>query len=81
MTSALPLGAALRQGALVTLANWPIVILEFGIEAVYKLALGVPIVGGALMVATLLDADFGSLLGELFGAVDQDPLRLSQKIG
>jgi len=64
MTSALPLGAALRQGALVTLANWPIVILEFVIEAVYKLALGVPIVGGAFMVAVLLGADIGALLGE-----------------
>lgn len=64
MTSALPLGAALRQGALVTLANWPIVVIEFGVESFYKLALGVPIVGGAFMVAVLLGADISTLLGE-----------------
>jgi hypothetical protein len=63
MTSALPLGAALRQGALVTLANWPIVVFELCIEALYKLALGVPIIGGALMVAVLLDADISTLVG------------------
>ena len=64
MTTALPVGAALRQGAFVTLANWPVVVIEFGIEALYKMALGVPIVGGAFMVAVILGADFGSLVGE-----------------
>ena len=64
MTPALPLGAALRHGALVTLANWPIVIVEFVIESLYKLALGVPIVGGALMVAVLVGTDIRALLGE-----------------
>ena len=47
MTTALPLRAALRRGALVTLANWPIVVIDFIVESLYKLALGVPIVGGA----------------------------------
>jgi len=64
MTSALPLGAALRQGALVTLANWPVVAIEFAVEALYKVALGVPIVGGAFMVAVLLGADIRTLVGE-----------------
>ena len=64
MTPALPLGAALRHGALVTLANWPIVVVEFVIESLYKLAMTVPVVGGALMVAVLVGADVRSLLGE-----------------
>src|SRR5262245_30339573 len=64
MTTALPVGAALRQGAFVTLANWPVVVIEFAIEALYKMALGVPIVGGPFMVAGILGAGFGSLVGE-----------------
>ncbi len=67
MTPALPLGAALRHGALVTLANWPIVLVEFAVESLYKMALGVPIVGGALMVAVLVGADIRSVLGESAG--------------
>lgn len=64
MTPALPLGAAIRQGALVTFANWPTVAIEFAAESLYKLALGVPIVGGAFMVAVLLGADIRTLVGE-----------------
>jgi hypothetical protein len=61
MTAALPLRAALTRGALVTLANWPVILIEFSVEALYKLALGVPVVGGAFMVAVLAGADVRSL--------------------
>jgi len=64
MASALPLRAALVRGALITAANWPIVLIEFTIESLYKLALAVPIVGGAFMVAVLLDADVRALFEE-----------------
>ena len=53
MTSALPLRAALKRGALLTGANWPVVLIEFTIESLYKTAIGVPIVGGAIMVAVV----------------------------
>ena len=63
MASTLPLRAALKHGALVTVANWPVVLIEFAIESLYKLALAVPVVGGAFMVAVLLGADVGAIFG------------------
>jgi hypothetical protein len=49
---------------LITAANWPIVLIEFTLESLYKLALAVPIVGGAFMVAVLLGADVRVLFDE-----------------
>ena len=62
--SALRLRVALRRGALITAANWPLVALEFVSDTLYKAALGVPIVGGALMVAVLMGDDLSSLLSQ-----------------
>jgi hypothetical protein len=64
MTSALPLRAALKRGALVTAANWPVVLIDFTIESLYKFALAIPVVGGALMVAVLLGSDMRTLFAE-----------------
>lgn len=64
MPSALPLRAALKQGALVTAANWPVVLVEFALWAFYELAVGVPVVGGAFMVAVLLGFNVDGLLGQ-----------------
>ena len=64
MSSALTLRAALTRGAIVALANWPVVLIEFVAESVYKFALGVPVAGGALMVAVLLEADITALFKE-----------------
>jgi hypothetical protein len=64
MPLVLPLRAALKRGALVTFANWPVVVVEFTIESVYNLALAVPVVGGAFMVAALLGADMRALFAE-----------------
>jgi hypothetical protein len=64
MAVALPLRAALTRGALVTLANWPIILIDFAIESLFKLALAVPGVGGAFMVAVLAGADVQSLFAE-----------------
>jgi hypothetical protein len=78
MSPALPIRAALTRGAIVTLANWPVVLVEFVVESAYKAALGVPIVGGAFMVALLLGVDVRSLLGEgLLSAADQILVRLA----
>lgn len=60
--SALRLRVALRRGALITAANWPLVAVEFVADSLYKAALGVPIVGGAVMVAALLGDDLSVLL-------------------
>jgi hypothetical protein len=56
------LKVALKRGALVTLANWPLVAVQFIAESTLKVILGVPIVGGIFLVVLLLDADVEELL-------------------
>src|SRR5690606_23568536 len=51
-------------GSLVTAANWPLVLLHFTVASVYRLAVGVPIVGGAFVVAVVVGADVRHLLGQ-----------------
>ena len=64
MTAPLPLRAALVRGALVTVANWPITLIDFAIESLYKLTLVVPIAGGALMVAVLAGGSVRPIFAE-----------------
>lgn len=56
------LKAALKRGALVAAANWPLVVVQFVAESLLKLLLAVPVVGGAFLVALLLHTGFGTLL-------------------
>ena len=56
------LKAALKRGALIAAANWQLVIVQFVAESSLKLLLAVPIVGGAFLVALLLDASMSDLL-------------------
>ena len=63
MTSALPLRAALKRGALLTAANWPVVLIDFSIETLYKFALTVPVAGSALLVAAVLGGDVRAIVG------------------
>ena len=56
------LRAALKRGALIAAANWPLVVVQFVTESILKLLLAVPIVGGAFLVALLLDASLTDLL-------------------
>jgi hypothetical protein len=60
----LPLRAALKRGALVTAANWPVILIDFTIESFYKLALTIPILGGALVVAAIVGTDLGTVVDE-----------------
>jgi hypothetical protein len=62
MTHHLPLKAALKRGALVAAANWPLVAVQFIAEATLKLLLAVPVIGGLLLVVLLLGADVEELL-------------------
>jgi hypothetical protein len=57
------LRTTLKRGALVSAANWPVVIVQFIAESTFKLLLGVPVVGGAVLVALALGRDLGELLG------------------
>jgi hypothetical protein len=53
---------ALKRGALVAAANWPVVAIQSLSETTFKLLLAVPIVGGAFLVTTLLGRDLGEVL-------------------
>lgn len=64
MPVVLPLRAAITRGALITLANWPTVLIDFIAESIYKLALAVPVIGGAFMLALLMGADVRTLLAD-----------------
>jgi len=89
MTSALSLRAALKRGALVTAANWPVVLIDFTIESLYKFALAIPVVGGALMVAVLLGSDMRTLFAEgvratadlVLGSLASAPVALGAFLG
>jgi hypothetical protein len=54
----------IKRGALLALANWPVVVLQFIAEATFKILLAVPIVGGTFLVALALNEDVQHVLGE-----------------
>lgn len=56
------LKATLKRGALVTAANWPVVVIQFIAESTLKLLVAVPLVGGGLLVALIMDRDLGDAL-------------------
>src|SRR5947208_12990568 len=62
MSNSPGLKAALKRGALMAAANWPLVVVQFVAESSLKLMLAVPIVGGAFIVALLLDTSMSELL-------------------
>ena len=58
----LPLKAALKRGALIAAANWPLVVVQFIAEATLKILLAVPVIGGLFLVVLLLGAEVDDLL-------------------
>ena len=62
MTHHLPLKTALKRGALIAAANWPLVLVQFIAEATLKLLLAVPVIGGLFLVVLLLGAEVEDLL-------------------
>ena len=61
-TSALTLKDCLKRGALVTAANWHVVIVQFVADALFKTLLAVPLVGGVFLVVLLIGGDPSDLL-------------------
>ena len=62
MSQAPGLRAALKRGALLTAANWPLVVVQFIADATFKVLLAVPVLGGIFLVVLLLNADVEELL-------------------
>ena len=63
MTHPLPLKAALKRGALIAAANWPLVVVQFIAEAMLKLLLAVPVIGGLFLIVLLLGAEVDEVMG------------------
>ena len=53
---------ALKRGALLTAANWQVVVIQFVAEATFKLLLAIPILGGAFLVTLLLGQSLEELV-------------------
>lgn len=52
----------LKRGALIVLANWPTVVVQFAARTAFQALLAVPVVGAAVLVAVLLGTDASRLL-------------------
>jgi hypothetical protein len=85
MTSPPALKAALKRGALIAAANWPLVAVQFIAEGTLKLLLAVPIVGGIFLVVLLLGAnvedvlagDARQIVGAVLAALTANPVALA----
>ena len=76
MAHAPALKTALKRGALIAAANWPLVVVQFVAESTLKLILGVPVVGGIFLVVLLLDANVEELLrGDVSSTVTEVALK------
>ena len=62
MSQAPGLKVALKRGALVASANWPLVAIQFIAESTLKVIVGVPVVGGLFLVVLLLEANVEEIL-------------------
>ncbi|HUE90437.1 MAG TPA: hypothetical protein VMO26_30495 [Vicinamibacterales bacterium] len=52
----------LKRGALVTAANWHVVLVQFAADALFKALLAVPVVGGVFLVVLLIGGNPSDLL-------------------
>lgn len=53
---------ALKRGALLATANWPVVLVQFVAEAIFKALLAVPVVGGVVLVVLFLGIEPSDLV-------------------
>jgi hypothetical protein len=53
---------ALKRGALVTAANWQVIVIQAVGDSAFKLLVAIPLLGGALLVTFLMGQDLASLL-------------------
>jgi hypothetical protein len=52
----------LKRGALLAVANWPTIAIQFMASATFQALVAVPIIGGALVATALIGTDLGNLL-------------------
>src|SRR5207248_9888858 len=52
----------LKRGALLTAANWQVVVVQFAVDTTFWVLLAVPVIGAAVLVAVLLGGSVTDLL-------------------
>jgi hypothetical protein len=57
-----PVKWTLKRGALVTAANWPVVLIQAVADSMFKALVAMPLVGGIFLVALVVGAEPGTLL-------------------
>jgi hypothetical protein len=57
-----PFKAAVKRGALVAAANWPVSLIQASADSLFKLLLAAPLVGGVFLVALAVGDEPGSVL-------------------
>jgi hypothetical protein len=57
-----PIKTALKRGALVTAANWEVVLIQFVAESAFKALLMVPVVGAAFLVTLLVGSSVEEII-------------------
>jgi len=62
MTLSESIKIALKRGALVTAANWEVVVIQFVADAAFKALLAVPIVGAAFLIALIVGGSVPDVL-------------------
>lgn len=79
------LKAVLKRGALVTAANWEVIVIQFLAESAFKALLLVPVVGAAFLLALLVGGSFRDALardprdavGLVIAVLDERPAALA----
>ena len=56
------LKTALKRGALIAAANWPVTLIQATADSLFKLLLAAPVIGGAFLVALVVGSDPVALL-------------------
>ena len=77
--------SSLKRGALVTAANWQVVLVQFVADTLFKTLLAVPIVGGLILVALvaegnpfdMLRLEPGQIISMMFSVLMAQPVALA----
>jgi hypothetical protein len=57
-----PLKAAIKRGALIAAANWPVTVIQASADSLFKLLLTTPVVGGVFVIALAVGSEPSSLI-------------------
>jgi hypothetical protein len=56
------LKAAVKRGALIAAANWPVTLIQASADSLFKLLLAAPLIGGVFLVALAVGSEPGALI-------------------